>query len=137
MKPARHWLVSVLGAAVMALYILQPAAARDLGQWENQDPRIRAWYRSLMQPDNPGVPCCGEADAYWCDAIHVTKDGVTCTITDDRPDAPLGRPHVPVGTVIAIPPHKYKFDRGNPTGHTIVFLSQDQHVYCFVQGSGT
>jgi hypothetical protein len=32
--------------------------------------------------------CCGEADAYWADEIHV-RDGKTfATITDDRPDEP-------------------------------------------------
>lgn len=55
-----------------------------------------------MQPDNPSASCCGEADAYWCDTINV-RDGKTFgTITDARPDAPLGRPHVPVGTEVEI-----------------------------------
>lgn len=112
------------------------AQARDNGQWENSDPATREWFRTLMMPDNPGASCCGEADAYWADEIHV-KDGKTyATITDDRDDAPLMRPHVPVGTVIEIPDTKLKWDRSNPTGHTVVFLSRAGYVFCFVQGSG-
>ena len=61
-------------------------AARDLGQWDAVDPAIREWYQALMQPDVPSASCCGEADAYWADEVHV-RDGKTfATITDDRPD---------------------------------------------------
>lgn len=120
----------------LLVWLITPAAARDLGQWENSDPVIREWMQSLMQPDNPTASCCGEADAYWCDKINV-RDGKTfCTITDDRPDEPRGRPHVPLGTVIEIPSYKLKWDSGNPTGHGIVFLSRNWHVYCYVQPGG-
>jgi hypothetical protein len=65
--------------------------ARDLGQWEAVNPEIRGWYQALMQPDVPNASCCGEADAYWADEVHV-RDGKTyATITDDRPDEPRGR----------------------------------------------
>jgi hypothetical protein len=30
------------------------------------------------KPDVPNASCCGEADAYWLDEIHV-RDGKTCT----------------------------------------------------------
>ena len=40
------------------------------------------------------------------------------------------------GTVIEIPPHKLKWDRANPTGHGVVFLSRQGFVFCFVQGTG-
>lgn len=121
-----------------------PVFARDNGQ--NSDPVVKKWFEGLMQPDNPEASCCGEADAYWCDEIHV-KDGHTfCAITDDRPDEPRKRPHLDIGTVIEIPDNKLKWDKSNPTGHFIVFISrsgwQDGHevlgtIYCFVQGSGT
>ena len=39
-------------------------------------------------------------------------------------------------TIIQIPPNKIKWDRGNPTGHTVVFLSSARYVYCFVQNGG-
>jgi hypothetical protein len=46
------------------------------------------------------------------------------------------RPHVDVGTEIEIPNHKLKWDAGNPTEHSIVFLSRGGHVFCFVQNGG-
>ena len=110
--------------------------ARDLGQWENADPAIRQWYQSLMQPDVPTASCCGEADAYWADEIHV-RDGKTYVrITDDRPNEPLGRPHVENGTEIEIPNSKLKWDQSNPTGHGIVFMSRTRYVFCYVQPGG-
>lgn len=132
------WLI-LIGFAVFALVAvlgIHFAHARDLGQWQAGDPAIREWFQSLMQPDVPSASCCGEADAYWADEVHV-RDGKTfVAITDDRDDAPLGRPHVDVGTVIEIPNHKLKWDRANPTGHGIVFLSRQGFVFCFVQGTG-
>lgn len=109
---------------------------RDLGQWGAQDPSQREWYQSLMQPDAPASSCCGEADAYFCDGYSARGDKAFCTITDDRDDAPRGRPHVDVGTVIEIPQHKLKWDRGNPTGHGVVFLSRNRFVFCYVQPGG-
>lgn len=123
--------------AIILTLLCSPAAARDLGQWQNSDPAVVEWYRSLIQPDNAPAPCCGEADAYWADEVHV-RDGKTyATITDDRPDEPRKRQHFDVGTEFEIPNNKLKWDQGNPTGHAILFLSRNGHVYCFVQNSGT
>ena len=118
----------VLGVALLA----SPAVAHDHENMVNDQ-----WMKGLMQPDNPTVPCCGTADAYWCDNYYARDGKAFCKITDDRPDEPLGRPHIPVGTEVEIPPHKLKFDRGNPTGHHVVFVSRALYVHCFVQGSGT
>jgi hypothetical protein len=127
------WILVLVAAVLM---IAANAWARDAGQWEAADPAIRNWYQSLMRPDAPSASCCGEADAYWADEVHV-KDGKTfATITDDRPDEPLGRPHIDVGTVIEIPPEKLKWDRSNPTGHGVLFVSKGLYAWCFVQGSG-
>lgn len=133
----RNVAIVVFWVVVFALLFgLGRSNARDNGQWENNDPVVRQWLRTLMQPDNPSVSCCGESDAYWCDTINV-RDGKTyCTITDDRDDLPLQRPHVPIGTVIEIPDHKLTWKDGNPTGHQIVFLSSAGYVWCFVQGTG-
>jgi hypothetical protein len=112
--------------------------ARDLGQWGaiNNDPAMREWYQALMQPDMPNASCCGEADAYWADDVHV-KDGKTyATITDDRPDAPRMRPHIDIGTVVEIPNNKLKWDKSNPTGHGILFLNHAGYVFCYVQPGG-
>lgn len=125
-----------MAAALMGGFLLS-SQARDLGQWDDADPMISAWYASLRQPDNPQISCCGEADAYWADKAEIEGDKVFAIITDDRPDEPLRRRNVPVGTRIEVPPHKLKWDAGNPTGHVVIFLSRNLDVYCYVQGSGT
>jgi hypothetical protein len=130
------WTVVTIGMVLMlTALVISGARARDLGQWEETTPEVRAWYKSLMQPDKPWVPCCGESDAYFAEA-HV-RDGKTyAVIIDDRPDEPRGRHHVPVGTEIEVPAGKFKWDAGNPTGHAVIFLSINNDVYCFVQGTG-
>lgn len=134
-------LAVVAGLVVCCIYgffMLQPAFGRDVGQWEGSDPAIRQWYRGLMQPDNPNLSCCGEADAYWADKIEVDRatGQVFAIITDTRPDEPLGRRHIPPGTRFVVPPHKLKWDRGNPTGHTVIFISSADQVLCVVQTGG-
>ena len=126
----------IFRCVVLLLFFAAPALARDDGQWEGANPAVREWYRSLMRPDAPLNSCCGEADAYWCDDISVRAGKTYCKITDDRPDKPLGRPHIPVGTEFEIPNEKLKYDRGNPTGHAILFVNVHGYVWCFVQGTG-
>jgi hypothetical protein len=131
--------------------VCSPALARDDGQWEATDGQIRAWYRELMQPDNPRVSCCGEADAYYADSYQ----SADCTlvadeenpfpqkeacylaiITDTRDDAPLGRPHIPAGTKVKVPNVKLKYDRGNPTGHGVIFVNTTLDVLCYIVPGG-
>lgn len=134
----RHLVIAsiVVAAMIVLMFYVGPARSHDLGQWENSDPTIREWYQSLMRPDAPSSSCCGEADAYWADEVHVRGGKTFAVITDDRPDEPFGRPHIPVGTEIEIPPEKLKWDRSNPTGHNILFVSSAKYAWCFVQGSG-
>ncbi|MBB5045910.1 hypothetical protein HNR60_000645 [Rhodopseudomonas rhenobacensis] len=113
-----------------------PSLARDLGQWEGSDPQLREWYRSLMQPDFPTVSCCGEADAYWADSYEIQDGQYVAIITDPRPDAPLRRPHLEIGTRILVPNHKLKWDGGNPTGHGIIFLGGPGFVFCYLPPGG-
>lgn len=89
-----------------------------------------------MQPDNPLVPCCGESDAYWADKVEVIDGKTYVTITDDRDDLELRRPHVEPGTKIEVPPNKLTWKKGNPTGHVIIFLGPDLQVYCLVLNGG-
>ncbi len=126
---------------LIALLLPTPAFPHEHGRtdpaWEATPPEVQEWYRGLMQPDVPTISCCGESDAYWADEVHVNKDGETvAVITDDRDDAPFHRHHVPVGTEIIVPPNKLKWDRGNPTGHGIIFLSNQNYVWCYVQPGG-
>lgn len=133
---ARRVLARVVAVAIIATLGIGAAFARDDGQWGGADPAIREWYKGLMQPDVPTASCCGEADAYWADEVHV-RDGKTyAVITDDRDDAPLHRPHVDIGTEIEVPPNKLKWDRGNPTGHGVVFMSRSRYLFCYVQPGG-
>jgi hypothetical protein len=62
------------GIVLLAVLAAGPAAARDFGQWQNIDPITRAWFGTLMQPDNPTRSCCAEGDAYWADVVHVETD---------------------------------------------------------------
>jgi hypothetical protein len=126
-----RWLLMILLAAVVLITMVCAVLAHD-----HEHPEHDHWYQTLMMPDQPSTRCCGREDEYRCDAF--VRNGETwCRVTDDR--VIPGRPVVAVGTEIFIPPHKYKFDQGNPTGHTLVFgrpQGDDFYVYCFVQGTG-
>jgi hypothetical protein len=41
-----------------------------------------------------------------------------------------------IETEIEIPHNKLKWDKSNPTGHGIVFLSRTRYVFCYVQPGG-
>lgn len=104
---------------------------------EGYDPALSKWYRSLMQPDQPTVSCCGEADAYHADSFEVDGDKYVAIITDERPDEPLRRKHIPAGTKFVVPNHKLKFDQGNPTGHGVIFIrAADDAVLCYLPTGG-
>jgi len=102
-------LIWTLCAAVLALSICK-APARDLGQWEGADPLTREWFNGLMRPDEPDMRCCGLADAYC--------------------------PHIENGKRFAVPNIKIKWDRGNPTGHGIIFIGYGEEVYCYLPPGG-
>lgn len=128
MSERTKYLLTV-GAIVAFLLLAFAARAHDLDH-----PEFSEWYAELKQPDNPTASCCGEADGYWCDDYYAKDGRAFCRITDDR--IIRGRPPIPVGTEIEIPERKLKWDRGNPTGHSVVFLSSGGAVYCFVQAGG-
>ena len=121
---------------LVLLLAATPARAHDYGQWENADPVVRQWYKNRMQSDNPRTSCCGSSDAYWCDDIHVRDSKTFCKITDDRPDEPLMRRHIDIGTEIEIPVYKINKDP-NLAGHSVIFLSPAGFVYCFVPANGS
>ena len=83
-------------AALATLAMFASAAARDNGQWADQPANIRQWFQSLMQPDNPAVSCCGEADAFEADTFEVEGDHYVAIITD-------GKGMLPAGTRIPFP----------------------------------
>ena len=57
-------------------------------------------------------------------------------VTDTRDDAPLHRPHVENGTRVTVPTRKIKWDKGNPTGHGIIFIGAVGYVYCYLPPGG-
>ena len=131
------WRCFTLAGGFFVLFygVMTLASARDWGQWENQDPKIRKWFDSLMIPDLPAFSCCGKSDAYWSDDFEVKDDQYVAVITDTRDDAPLGRRHIDPGTRIPVPNHRIKWDQGNPTGHGWIFIGGDE-VFCYLPPGG-
>jgi hypothetical protein len=113
----------------LLLLLSSTALARDNGQWGNSPVYLREWFQSLMQPDNPYMSCCGEADAFEADTFEVAGDHYIAVITD-------GKGVIPAGTRISVPNQKMKWDRGNPTGHGIIFIGNQGQVYCYVAPGG-
>jgi hypothetical protein len=131
-SPVLIWAVC---AAVFVLSICK-APARDLGQWDGVDPLHRKWFNELMRPDEPHLRCCGLADVYWADSYEVKGDQYIAIVTDTRDDKPLGRLHIENGRRFAVPNSKIKWDRGNPTGHGIIFIGYGDDVLCYVPPGG-
>ncbi len=113
----------------LLLLLSSTALARDNGQWTNTPLNIREWFQGLMQPDNPYMSCCGEADAFEADTFEVDGDHYVAVITD-------GKGVLPSGTRIMVPNQKMKWDRGNPTGHGIIFIGDAGQIYCYVAPGG-
>jgi hypothetical protein len=132
-----------LSVALLITVCVRASYARDDGHWaERVGPEVAEWMGSLMQPDTvkngQGYSCCGEADAYWADDVHVVSGHngekfVIARITDTRDDAQLAhRVHEQVGNEYVVPPNKIVgFEqrlRGNPTGHTVILLAAPGRV---------
>src|SRR5216684_631865 len=116
-------------AAIAALVMIASAAARDNGQWSDSPIELRRWFQGLMQPDNPVMSCCGEADAFEADTFEVEGGHYVAIITD-------GKGIIPNGTRIPVPNQKMKWDEGNPTGHGIIFIGPAGQIYCYVTPGG-
>jgi hypothetical protein len=115
--------------ALVTIVVSVPAVARDFGQWEGSPPHVRKWYQQLMQPDNPRMSCCGEADAFEADSFEVDGDHYIAIITN-------GKGVIPNGTKFSVPNHKMKWDEGNPTGHGVIFIGTQGQIYCYVAPGG-
>src|ERR1700688_3534617 len=81
------------------LMLTLPAAARDNGQWGDQPAYLRQWFQKLMQPDNPVVSCCGEADAFEADSYEAVDGHYVAIITN-------GKGIIPEWTRIFVPNNK-------------------------------
>src|ERR1700756_5433077 len=72
-------------SCVLALLLLTSTTfARDNGQWSGQSVKVRQWFQSLMQPDNPFMSCCGEADAFEADVFDQEDGHWIAVITDGK-----------------------------------------------------
>ena len=105
------------------------AMGRDNGQWGDQPPHVREWFRQLMQPDEPTKSCCGEADAYEADVFEAEGDHYVAIITNGKGD-------IANGTRVPVPNYKMKWNQGNPTGHGIIFIGPASQIYCYVTPGG-
>jgi len=127
------WLL-LLVLALMLFLPLVAAHGRDNGQWTGNPEIIRQWFQNLKQPDTPWQSCCGEADAFEADTFEIEGDHYVAIITD-------GRGVLATGSRIPVPNKKMKWDKGNPTGHGIIFLGAvtqrgEYPVYCYVTPGG-
>lgn len=138
-----------IGLSVVAVCVLMNSIhksnSRELypGQYDSEDQKmveqlaISRWFQSLMQPDNPRISCCGNADAYEADDFDIVSDPPTgetryvAVITGHRYATAI-----PIGTHIPVPNAKMKFDKGNPTGHGIIFIGSQGQVFCYITPAG-
>lgn len=104
--------------------IAVPAHAAD-----GSDSRSR-WFRSLMQPDNPSISCCEEADGYMASLRIDGWKVYARVIGKARESNP-----VPLGFEVEVP--RWKFSRDpNIFDDPVIFLSPGGTVYCLIQSSG-
>ena len=103
-------------------------------EWENSPPHVRQWFQDLKQPDHPRLSCCGEADSYEADLYEQDGDNYIAIITGQGPA--VDKPVIPVGTRLKVPNSKVKSDKGNPTGHGIIFVGGDNAIVCYVPPAG-
>ena len=90
------------------------------------------WMKTLMQPDFPRSSCCGPGDQYFVREYWPSQtNGVAfAAIVLGQNGQSDFRIDIPQNTVI--------WDRVNPTGRGVVFITENprQTVLCFVPGTG-
>lgn len=115
---------------VLCLLVLSlPAQARDLGQWASSDPSVRAWFRSLMQPEMAAASCCREAGGDLADESEVRDGGVLATITDDRDDGGLDA-ECKVITARLMAATNAEFDHTSPSGGSVFLKAPKMVLNC-------
>jgi len=103
-------------------------------EWENSPPQVRQWFQNLRRPDQPQLSCCGEADSYEADLYEQDGDSYIAIITGQGPA--VDKPVIPAGTKLRVPNSKIKWDKGNPTGHGIIFVGGNFAIICYVPPAG-
>jgi hypothetical protein len=117
--------------ALLALALLcAPALARDNGQWGDQPTEIRQWFQSVMQPENPYMSCCGEADAFEVQLEGDEPDGSIAVRIIAGPDPEA------IGAEIDVPRSKLQARYGNPLDKYILFIGSGGRIYCLIPKVG-
>lgn len=116
--------------AFVAVLAATTALARDTGQWGNQPPEIRAWFQSVMQPENPYQSCCGEADAFDAEMVGEEPDGAMDVRILAGPVTEW------IGTVVIVPREKLQVRYGNPLDKIILFIGAGGKIYCLIPRVG-
>ena len=126
-----RYLHGLIMLGLVTVLMISAGYTRDDGQWDHSDVKVREWFQSLMQPDNSSIyeAVAVEADAFEADTFEVDGDHYVAIITD-------GKGVLPTGTKIQVPNQKMKWDRGNPTGHGIIFIGNQGQIYCYVAPGG-
>lgn len=106
---------SFLGVAA-GLLVVGTSVARPP---PDPDPRLGAWFQSLIDPDTM-LPCCGEAD---------------CRVVDARVASGHHEAFVR-GAWLSVPEEKIVYRADNPTGQAILCWSPDFGIMCFIPGPG-
>jgi len=95
----------------------------DNGQYENIDPKIRDWFKSVRSKN--GIPCCDIADGHRTTWRGTSEGGYEVPIA---------------GEWRKVPSEAIVYNAGNPTGEAIVwYVKQGEntyHIRCFVPGGG-
>lgn len=104
-------------ASALSLASMAHAFAFDNGKYDNVDPKIRQWFKSVRSPT--GIPCCDIADGRR-------------TVWRAAPIPPGGYEVFVDNEWLPVPPEAIVLGANNPTGDSIVWLRQDKVVRCFV-----
>jgi hypothetical protein len=107
-------------ASALSLAFMAHAFAFDNGKYDNADPKIRQWFKSVRSPT--GIPCCDIADGrrtMWRATSVVGTLQIEFEVLVD-------------GEWLPVPPEAVVRGTTNPTGDSIVWLRQDKVVRCFV-----
>lgn len=112
---------------ITALCLLSTSApAFDNGQYENVDPKIRNWFKSIRSPH--GVPCCDIGDGHYTTWRQSEFEG-------HEYDVPIEGVWTPVPNEAIIK------NTNNPTNEAIVWYvnqggAHNWYIRCFVLGPG-
>ncbi|WP_146604606.1 hypothetical protein [Rhodoplanes roseus] len=110
---------------LIVLLVATPAYARDNGEYDHVDERLRAWFKKLRSPAT-GAICCDPSDCKRTEAD---------TVGDHH------RARLPSGEWVDIPPELVIHDSGNPTGEPVLCAlpsvgGSRARILCFVPGAG-